>query len=97
FEAAKRLDPQLPHVDNNLREIARRRRQGIAPRLPAAVMAALRGVEADAKRLAIKAKPVEGLTLSLCMIVRDEEAMLPRCLGAVADHVDEIIIVDTGS
>src|SRR6185436_4942523 len=52
FEAAKRLDPQLPHVDNNLREIARRRRQGISPRLPAAVMAALRGVEADAKRLA---------------------------------------------
>ncbi len=31
------------------------------------------------------------------MIVRDEEEMLPRCLAAVADAVDEIIIVDTGS
>ena len=38
-----------------------------------------------------------GLTLSLCMIVRDEEEMLPRCLEAVAPAVDEIIIVDTGS
>jgi tetratricopeptide (TPR) repeat protein len=31
------------------------------------------------------------------MIVKDEEAMLPRCLAAVADHVDEIVVVDTGS
>ncbi|MBW2319342.1 MAG: glycosyltransferase [Deltaproteobacteria bacterium] len=35
--------------------------------------------------------------LSLCMIVRDEEAMLPRCLGSVRKYVDEIIVVDTGS
>ena len=31
------------------------------------------------------------------MIVRDEEEMLPRCLAAVRDAVDEIIVVDTGS
>ncbi len=31
------------------------------------------------------------------MIVRDEEEMLPRCLAAVAEAVDEIVIVDTGS
>jgi glycosyltransferase involved in cell wall biosynthesis len=31
------------------------------------------------------------------MIVRDEEAALSRCLNSVADVVDEIIIVDTGS
>ena len=36
-------------------------------------------------------------TLSLCMIVKDEEEMLPRCLSSVRDYVDEIIIVDTGS
>ena len=35
--------------------------------------------------------------LSLCMIVRDEESVLARCLTAVADQVDEICIVDTGS
>lgn len=36
-------------------------------------------------------------TLSLCMIVKDEEDVLERCLSSVSDIVDEIIIVDTGS
>ena len=36
-------------------------------------------------------------TISLCMIVRDEEDVLGRCLESVQDLVDEIIIVDTGS
>ena len=35
--------------------------------------------------------------LSLCMIVKNEEANLPRCLKSVKGAVDEIIIVDTGS
>jgi len=39
-------------------------------------------------------KPV---TLSLCMIVKNEEENLPRALSSVKDAVDEIIIVDTGS
>lgn len=37
------------------------------------------------------------ITVSLCMIVRNEEKILDRCLGTVADLVDEIVIVDTGS
>ncbi|MBW7473389.1 glycosyltransferase [Paenibacillus oenotherae] len=37
------------------------------------------------------------ITVSLCMIVRDEEEVLARCLDSVADLVDEIVIVDTGS
>ena len=36
-------------------------------------------------------------TISLCMIVKNEEATLARCLDCVKDIVDEIIIVDTGS
>ena len=36
-------------------------------------------------------------TVSLCMIVRDESASLPRCLASVRPVVDEIIVVDTGS
>lgn len=36
-------------------------------------------------------------TISLCMIVRDEEEVLARCLESAAGLVDEIIIVDTGS
>jgi len=35
--------------------------------------------------------------LSLCMIVRNEESLLPRCLESVKDLADEIVIVDTGS
>ena len=37
------------------------------------------------------------VTISLCMIVKNEEAVLGRCLDTVCDLVDEIIIVDTGS
>lgn len=36
-------------------------------------------------------------SVSLCMIVRDEEAFLPACLDAARPFVDEICIVDTGS
>ncbi|AKL96919.1 glycosyl transferase, family 2 [Clostridium aceticum] len=37
------------------------------------------------------------ITISLCMIVKNEESVIARCLDSVKDLVDEIIIVDTGS
>ena len=37
------------------------------------------------------------ITVSLCMIVKNEENVLGRCLDSVKDAMDEIIIVDTGS
>ena len=37
------------------------------------------------------------MTISLCMIVKDEEKVLKRCLESVKPLVDEMIIVDTGS
>ena len=37
------------------------------------------------------------VTISLCMIVKNEEAVLRRCLDSLADIADEIIIADTGS
>ena len=36
-------------------------------------------------------------SVSLCMIVRNEEAVLERCLDSVRHLVDEILIADTGS
>ena len=36
-------------------------------------------------------------TLSLCMIVKNEEEMLSGCLESIKDWVDEMIVVDTGS
>ncbi len=88
-----------------LREAASRLDRGLAPR---AEGAAPRGRQAGSHpadsglirrslEVAARARPAEGLRLSLCMIVRDEEEMLPRCLGAVADAVDEVVVVDTGS
>lgn len=40
---------------------------------------------------------MEPITISLCMIVKNEEETLARCLRSVEGIVDEIIIVDTGS
>lgn len=37
------------------------------------------------------------IEISLCMIVKNEENVLARCLDSIADLMDEIIIVDTGS
>lgn len=37
------------------------------------------------------------MTISLCMIVKDEAASLGRALASVAGIVDEMIVVDTGS
>lgn len=45
-----------------------------------------------------KAKvPKRGIRLSACLIVKNEEKHLERCLKSVAGHVDEIVVVDTGS
>ncbi|AFC32431.1 hypothetical protein PM3016_5751 [Paenibacillus mucilaginosus 3016] len=37
------------------------------------------------------------ITISVCMIVRNEQATIARCLDSVRSAVDEIVIVDTGS
>lgn len=37
------------------------------------------------------------ITVSLCMIVKNEERILRRCLDTAAGLADEIVIVDTGS
>ena len=95
FQAAKRLDPELPHLDRNLQEIAHRAGTGRHRKL--AFHPVLSELTKRARRLCSHAKPAQGMRLSLCMIVRDEEEMLPRTLEAIKPAVDEIIIVDTGS
>ena len=37
------------------------------------------------------------ITISLCMIVKNEERILARCLDSLKGIAEEIIIVDTGS
>src|SRR3954454_18542011 len=97
FRGAFRLSPTLLHVRENLDALVARRRTGRRPQLPATVSAVLPGLARRAERVGAAAQPAKDQTLSLCMIVRDEEEMLPRTLAAVRDAVDEIIVVDTGS
>ena len=37
------------------------------------------------------------ISISLCMIVKNEEKLLKRCLDSYRPVCDEIVIVDTGS
>lgn len=37
------------------------------------------------------------ITISFCMIVKNEETVLERCLSTIKNIADEIIIIDTGS
>jgi tetratricopeptide (TPR) repeat protein len=94
FGAAARLDPSLPDLARNRDQLAERLR-GRRPGRPLhnAVPALVR----RARGISGRARAATGLTISLCMIVKDEEQMLPRCLEAVRPAVDEIIVVDTGS
>jgi glycosyltransferase involved in cell wall biosynthesis len=95
FQAAKRLDPELPHLEANLEQIANRGRSGQHKKL--AFHPVLMELSKRARRVAGRARPAENQRISLVMIVRDEEEMLPRTLEAARPAVDEIIVVDTGS
>jgi tetratricopeptide (TPR) repeat protein len=65
-----------------------RRRQGREPPRRAVVPPA-RGARPDGSG--------NGALLSACLIVRNEEKFLDRCLASLAGLVDEIVVVDTGS
>src|SRR4051794_30917732 len=43
------------------------------------------------------AVPTRAPLLSACLIVKDEEDLLPECLASLAGAVDEIVVYDTGS
>lgn len=45
----------------------------------------------------LEKNPPSTITISLCMIVKNEEATIGRCLHSLAGGIDEIVIVDTGS
>jgi glycosyltransferase involved in cell wall biosynthesis/Flp pilus assembly protein TadD len=56
------------------------------------------GAPADAPTAVVTAPSRSGKArVSLCLIVKNEEANLPGCLGSAADLVDEVVVIDTGS
>jgi tetratricopeptide (TPR) repeat protein len=97
LSAAGRLDPHLPGLESSLRALAAHRRRLRGSPRPAVTATSTAELSRRAHECAALARPAEGLRLSLCMIVRDEQEMLGRCLEAVAEAVDEIVILDTGS
>ncbi|HUG13462.1 MAG TPA: glycosyltransferase [Thermomicrobiales bacterium] len=66
---------------------------------------ALDRIEALAMRPSVRLQPARPAAsapatrtqLSVCMIVKDEERMLPRALASVRGLADELVVVDTGS
>jgi glycosyltransferase involved in cell wall biosynthesis len=91
LDAARRLDPGVTEM------------LGPSPSWPQPASAAvsvdesIAALATIASAVAARAQPADDMTISLCMIVRNEQEMLPRCLEAAAPAVDEIVIVDTGS
>ena len=96
FAAALRLDPGFSTAQANAQALERRR-SDLAGRKAPSLHPAVPALSGRAIELARSAGPAAGMTVALCMIVRDEEQVLARCLESVSDAVDEIIVVDTGS
>ncbi|HET6171004.1 MAG TPA: glycosyltransferase [Gaiellales bacterium] len=97
FRAAFRLDPALGQAKQNSAAARRLRSSHTIGGPGGALAAGVRALAPRAQRVASGAQPAQGLTLSLCMIVKDEEQLLPACLEAARAAVDEMVIVDTGS
>jgi tetratricopeptide (TPR) repeat protein len=61
------------------------------------MLAAALNIRAWLAPMSIPAQPKLGGSVSLCMIVKNEQSHLARCLRSVKPLVDEMIVVDTGS
>ncbi len=103
-EAAQMLIETLQKVQTtigNRRERRQQKRRGVAIGIPPSLLRraqnALAQSRQDIRNIADDARRRDQPTLSLCMIVKNEEKFLPQCLESVQDVVDEIVVVDTGS
>ncbi|MGI1690245.1 glycosyltransferase [Thermoanaerobacter uzonensis] len=54
-------------------------------------------IEGNTYQYVVVASQKKKATLSLCLITKDEERNIARCINSVKDIVDEIVVVDTGS
>ncbi|MGB0646578.1 MAG: glycosyltransferase [Bradymonadia bacterium] len=88
FEYCLLLEPSYPNVEQSLRDAKRQResRCEVAPHLSALVDEIVRAGGQ-------KHRP----SLSVCMIVKNEEEFISGAIQSVIDIADEVIVVDTGS
>jgi tetratricopeptide (TPR) repeat protein len=98
FETVATIEPEHALVHRNLAAARERVRSGLkVHQLPPQMTARSRALAPQARQVSADARAMEPSSVSLVMIVKDEEEMLPGCLAAMQDHVDEMIVVDTGS
>ena len=113
YREALRISPDAPLVRENLGRAERKLMSRGSPEVRTEARTEVRTLEREGSvrsRPSLYRKlPEDGIglekgadtgdpgRLSLCMIVRNEEQRLGRCLESVQGLVDEIIVVDTGS
>ncbi len=98
LQAAQAIDPTVENIAGNLAAVRHRVRHPVVLHLGPRESGQMKAQRAFFKALGGRARvAADPVRLSLCMIVRDEEEMLPECLASCAAGVDEIVIVDTGS
>jgi len=96
FEAAVRLDPDLKVATNNLAALKGRRKE-LRGRPEPRLHPAVGRLSARASVVAAQAAPAPGMTLSVCMIVRDEAELIGDAILSVEGVASEVVVVDTGS
>ncbi len=95
FERAVQIDPGNHLAYLNLATIHRRRKKD------SDALAIIRQGLANCRNVnelqMVEKELASSATVSACLMVKNEEEMLPDCLESIRDFVDEIIVVDTGS
>ena len=98
FEAVVRLDPSTENIRGNIATARRRIKHPVRVPLRSSLAVALRTLRPAIERVAARARTrPAAASISLCMIVRDEEEMLAACLESCREAVSEMVVVDTGS
>jgi len=100
FKAALKLQPEHELARRN-RKAARHRRSSKPAKLPFPAnqlsQAKSLGQKVESVAALVALPDADAQTISLVMIVKNEEEMLRDCLASAQGLVNEIIIVDTGS
>ena len=98
LNAAQRLDGALENIGGNIAAARARIKRPVTMPIGPRETRALKALRPFLKDLVPRTGATRSdVRISLCMIVRDEEEMLPDCLASCAAGVDELVIVDTGS
>ncbi len=95
FETAIEVNPLMQDAYLHWAELSQR--LGMRELSSRIVAAGLQKIESSPELRMYQQAVTNRPTVSVCMIVKDEEEFLEGCLFSVRDIADEIILVDTGS